>query len=373
MDKPFVFGVPVGDSHFIGREDEIKRLSTNFRYGVNTILISPRRWGKTSLVDKVATMVQTKKIVVVKTDVFSCRDEYDFYNVVSAAVLKQTSSKVEEWKDLAKGFIERLAPKLSLSPNPTVDYSISLGISPKTHTPEEVLELPEKIAEKKKCHIVLCIDEFQQVGEFPDSLNVQKRMRTVWQHHKNVSYCFYGSKMHMMTNLFQKKSYPFYKFGEMLYLKPIPLKDWTTYISGRFEQEKKHISDDLIRKLCENVDYQSSYVQQLAYCTLLLTKKTVTDEILDQAMDDLVNQNSGIFIEQVESLTTYQMNFLRAVLSGINRGFGEKAVRDGFDLGVPSNITRLKKSLIDKELVEITENGIVISDPVLRTWLKKIL
>lgn len=373
MDKPFIFGVPVDDSHFIGREEEIKRLSTNFKYGVNTVLISPRRWGKTSLVNKVADSVTSKKLVVVKTDVFSCRDEYDFYNVISAAVLKQTASKVEEWKDLAKGFIERLAPKFSLSPDPTLDYSISLGITPKTHTPEEVLDLPEKIAQRKGCHIILCIDEFQQVGDFPNSLNVQKRMRTVWQHQKNVSYCLYGSKMHMMTNLFQKKSYPFYKFGEMLYLKPIPLKDWTAYISSRFEREKKRISDDLIRQLCESVEYQSSYVQQLAYCTLLLTKKTVTKEILDQAMEDLVNQNSSVFIEQVESLTTYQMNFLRAVVAGVNGGFGEKAVRDIFDLGVPSNIARLKKSLIDKELIEITENGIIIGDPVLKIWLQKVL
>jgi hypothetical protein len=373
MDKPFIFGVPVDDSHFIGREDEIQRLSTNFKYGINTILISPRRWGKTSLVNKVASAIGSKKTIVVKTDVFSCRDEYDFYNVISAAVLKQTASKVKEWKDLAQGFIERLTPRLSLSPDPASDYSISLGITPKTHTPEEVLGLPERIAERKGCHIILCIDEFQQVGEFPNSLSVQKRMRTVWQHQKNVSYCLYGSKMHMMTNLFQKKSYPFYKFGEMLYLKPIPLKDWTTYISSRFEKEKKHISDELIQQLCESVEYQSSYVQQLAYCTLLLTKKTVTKEILDQALEDLVNQNSGIFIEQVESLTTYQMNFLRAILSGVNSGFGEKTVRENFNIGVPSNIARLKKSLIDKELVEITEKGIIIGDPVLRIWLQKVL
>ena len=235
------------------------------------------------------------------------------------------------------------------------------------------LDLPEKIAQRKGCHIILCIDEFQQVGEFPNSLNIQKRMRTVWQHQQNVTYCLYGSKMHMMTNLFQKKSYPFYKFGEMLYLKPIPLKDWTTYISSRFEREKKHISEELIRLLCESVEFQSSYVQQLAYCTLLLTKKTVTKEILNQAIEDLVNQNSGVFIEQVESLTTYQMNFLRAVLSGVSSGFGEKAVRENFDLGVPSNITRLKQSLIDKELVEITEKGIIIGDPVLIICSQKVL
>lgn len=373
MDKPFIFGVPVEDSHFIGREEEINRLITNFKYGVNTVLISPRRWGKTSLVNKVAGMTASKELLVVKMDIFSCRNEYDFYNVFSEAILKQTASKVEEWKDLAKGFIERLAPKISMSPDPLPEYSLSLGITSKTHTPKEVLQLPETIAQRKGCHLLVCIDEFQQVGEFPDSLTVQKRMRSVWQHQNNVSYCLYGSKMHMMTNLFQKKSYPFYKFGEMLYLKPISLDAWKGYISGRFEQEGKHISDELIQQLCETIEYHSSYVQQLAYCTLLLTEDNVTEEILTAAIEDLIAQNSSIFIEQTQSLTSYQLNFLRAILYGVNNGFNEKEVRESFDLGVPSNVDRLKKSLVDKELIEYTEKGVEIGDPVLRLWLKRVL
>ena len=373
MDKPFVFGIPVDDHHFIGREGEIKRLAANFRYGVNTVLISPRRWGKTSLVNKVVGMAASKELLVVKMDVFSCRNEYDFYNTFSEAILKQTASKIEEWKDLAKGFIERLVPKITMSPDTLSEYSLSLGITPKTHAPEEVLQLPETIAQRKNCHLLVCIDEFQQIGEFPDSLMVQKRMRTVWQQQKNVSYCLYGSKMHMMTNLFQKKSYPFYKFGEMFFLKPIPLKDWVAYISERFTMEGKHISDDLIQQLCETVEYHSSYVQQLAYCTLLLTEKEVTAAILSAAIEDLVAQNAGVFIEQVQSLTSYQLNFLRAILFGVYNGFSEKEVRESFNLGVPSNIARLKKSLIDKELVEITERGVEIGDPVLRLWLQKVL
>lgn len=373
MDKPFIFGVPVEDSHFIGREGEINRLATNFKYGMNTILISPRRWGKTSLVNKVAGLVTSKELLVVKMDIFSCRNEYDFYNVFSEAILKQTASKVEEWKDVAKGFIERLTPKISMSPDPLSEYSLSLGITAKTHTPEEILQLPETIAQRKDCHVLICIDEFQQVGEFPDSLTIQKRMRSVWQHQDNVSYCLYGSKMHMMTNLFQKKSYPFYKFGEMLYLKPISLDAWKSYISGRFEQEGKHISDKLIQKLCETVAYHSSYVQQLAYSTLLLTKDEVSEEILAAAVEDLISQNSSIFIEQTQSLTSYQLNFLRAILYGVNNGFNEKEVRESFDLGVPSNVARLKKSLVDKELIEYTENGVEIGDPVLRLWLKRVL
>lgn len=373
MNKPFIFGVPVEDNHFIGREGEINRLATNFKYGVNTVLISPRRWGKTSLVNKVAGLVASKELLVVQMDIFSCRNEYDFYNVFSEAILKQTASKVEEWKDLAKGFIERLAPKISMSPDPLSEISLSLGITAKTHAPEEILQLPQTIAQRKGCHVLVCIDEFQQVGEFPDSLTVQKRMRTVWQHQDSVSYCLYGSKMHMMTNLFQKKSYPFYKFGEMLYLKPISLDAWKSYISERFDQEGKHISGQLIQKLCETVEYHSSYVQQLAYCTLLLTEDQVTEEILAAAIEDLISQNSSIFIEQTQSLTSYQLNFLRAILYGINNGFNEKEVRESFNLGVPSNVARLKKTLVDKELIEYTEKGVEIGDPVLRLWLKRVL
>jgi hypothetical protein len=78
-------------------------------------------------------------------------------------------------------------------------------------------------------------------------------------------------------------------------------------------------------------------------------------------------------IEQTQSLTSYQLNFLRAILYGVNNGFNEKEVRESFNLGVPSNVDRLKKSLVEKELIEYTEKGVEIGDPVLRLWLKRIL
>ena len=373
-NRPFMFGIPVEDSHFIGRHTETERLSANFRNGINTILLSPRRWGKTSLVNKVATTVNSKEIIVVVTmDIFSCRNEYDFYNKFSEAILKQTASRVEEWRDIAKGFIERLVPKISMSLDGQSEYGFSLGITPKTHQPEEVLSLPEIIASRKGCRIVVCIDEFQQVGEFPDSLSVQKRMRTVWQYQKNVSYCLYGSKIHMMTNLFQKKSYPFYKFGELLYLKNIPFETWLPYIQEGFAKQGKHISEQLVKQLCESVDYQSSYVQQLAYDTLLLTDNEVTEDILKAALNDLVDQNSIVFIEQTQSLTSYQLNFLRAILAGQSTEFGKKDLREEYDYGSPSNITRLKNALTAKELIEPTAKGYIIGDPVLRLWLKRVL
>ena len=219
----------------------------------------------------------------------------------------------------------------------------------------------------KLCNTRLCI------RKFPDSLSFQKRLRTEWQHHKNVSYCLYGSKMHLMTTIFQKKSFPFYKFGEIMYLKNIPLESWTPYIQRQFRSAGKEISNETVRSLCETVDYQSSYVQQLAYCTLLRTIGTVTPDILQAATTDLIEQNSSIFIEQVQSLTSYQLNFLRAVISGIKDHFGEEKTREEFRLGSPSNINRLKTTLTNKELIEQTSSGIIIGDPVLKLWLSKIL
>lgn len=373
MEQPFIFGVPAEDSHFIGREKEIARLESNFNYGVNTVLMSPRRWGKTSLVKRVARSEKVEDSIIIQMDIFACRSEYDFYNTFSSAILKQSASKIEELMELARGFIERLVPKLSVSPGPGAEYSVSLGITPKTHSPEEVLSLPEIIAQRKKCKMVICIDEFQQVGEFPNSLEVQKRFRGVWQHQKHVSYCLYGSKLHMMTKLFLKKSYPFYKFGEVLNLEPIPLQTWTPYIQGRFNAFGKQISGEFVQRICETVEYQASYVQQLAYSVLLLSDKEVTEESFGMAVNDLLAQNSNVFIEQTQSLTTYQLNFLRAVMDGVSSGFGEASVRERYNLGSTSNITRLKKSMIDKELVELTPKGIILGDPVLKLWLKRVI
>ena len=373
MEQPFVFGVPADKPHFIGREKELARLEANFKFGVNTVLMSPRRWGKTSLVNRASQSAGSDNRIIVQMDIFACRSEYDFYNTFTSALLKQTASKVEEWWDLAKGFIERLAPRIAVKPDPGTEYSLSLGITPKTHTPEEVLSLPERIAEKKNCELVICIDEFQQVGEFPNSLEVQKRLRGVWQHQKHISYCLYGSKLHMMTKLFLKKSYPFYKFGDIINLEPIPLQTWIPYITGRFDVFGKQIDESFVKRICETVKYQSSYVQQLAYSVLLLSDKKVTEESFSLAVEDLVAQNSNAFIEQTQSLTAYQINFLRALIDGVSNGFGDAAIREKYNLGSPSNITRLKKSMIEKELVEISMDGISLGDPVLKLWLQRIL
>ena len=372
MEKPFVFGKAVSDSNFIGREEESERLRQNFSYGVNTVLMSPRRWGKTSIVHRVGDEVKTDKLLVVYIDIFSCRDEYDFYNKFAEQILTQTENRFEKWKDLAFDFIARLSPKINYSVDGGFnEYSVSLGITQKSHKPEEVLQLPQIIAQKKNCDILVCIDEFQQIGEFTNSLSVQKRMRGVWQLQENVSYCLYGSKKHMMESIFLEKTYPFYKFGEIIPLKLIPIEKWIPYIRKGFEMGGKLIENKYIIQICESVEYNPSYVQQYSWILFSNTKDTVDEHLLKRSLQDLIDENSPLFMHQTESLTTFQLNFLRAILNGIHTNFGCAEIREQFHLGSYSNINRIIKSLIDKELISDSDRRIFISDPVLCKWLEQ--
>lgn len=369
--KPFIFGVATSGDNFTDREKETARLLSNFQHGVNTVLISPRRWGKTSLVQKVCRLTQSDKLKIVYLDIFSCRSDGDFYNAFAAAVLKQTSSKWDEWVENAKLFLSRISPRISLGPDPMSDFSISLELNPKSDDIDEILQLPEKIAQKKGINIVVCIDEFQQIAEFKDSKTFQKRLRSVWQLQKSVSYCLFGSKMHLMNELFEKRNLPFYKFGDAVYLPKISISDWIEYICGRFEATGKHISKELAEKICRTVDNHSSYVQQLAWLVWIQTKEVATDQNFEDAFQDIVDQNTPLFEKQTESLTTYQMNFLRAIVNGVHKEFTTQEVLQKYQLGSSANVSTVKRALIKKELIETEKQQVIIPDPVMRIWLKR--
>lgn len=371
--KPFIFGIATSGDNFTDRKKDTERLLLNFQHGVNTVLISPRRWGKTSLVQKVCHLAQSDKLKVVYLDIFSCRSDKDFYDAFAAAVLKQTSSKLDEWLENIKLFLSRVSPKISIGTDPMTDFSISLEMNPKREDVEEILQLPEKIAQKKGFNIVICIDEFQQIAEFKDSNTFQKRLRSVWQLQKSVSYCLFGSKKHLMNELFEKKSLPFYKFGDAIYLSKIGTADWVDYICRRFIVTGKVITKELAERICKMVDNHSSYVQQLAWLVWIRTDQLATINDLEAAYQDIIEQNTPLFEKQTESLTTYQMNFLRAIIDGVHSEFTTQETLNKYQLGSSANVAIVKKALVKKELIEVEKRQIVISDPLLAVWLKKEL
>jgi uncharacterized protein len=374
MIKPFTFGsISTGKDNFTDREEEIKRLSLNFQNGINTILISPRRWGKTSVVKRTAEVTNSNTLKIIYMDIFSCKDDKEFYDTYATNILRQTSNQWQEWVKDAKEFLSRLSPKISIGTDPTNDFSLSLSVNEKQESEFDILNLSEKIAKKKNIRIVVCIDEFQQILNFADNEIFQKKLRTVWQHHTNVSYCLFGSKKHLMSLLFEKKSLPFYKFGDIIYLQKIPQEDWVKYICNQFSKFGKHISKEFAIQICQTVDNHSSYVQQLSWLIFLRCEKEVNKENFDDAVEDLINQSSMLFQKDTEQLSLYQMNFMKALCSGVTDNFSTKQVMEKYNLGTTANVSRVKQALEQKELIDISNKKISLLDPIYKIWFNKNL
>ena len=369
--QSFLYGVSVGGDNFTDRVKETRRLKMNFENGLNVILISPRRMGKTSLVKHVAQVVDKDIVQIVYIDIYDCRSEYDFYNKFAEAMMTQTASKIEAALDNVRQFLARLTPKVSVNPDPSLEYSFSLGITPKDYSPEEILSLPERMASRIGKHIVVCIDEFQQVGEWPDSLTVQKRMRGAWQHHTHASYCLFGSRQHMMNQLFQNKRMPFYQFGEPNYLQPIPTEEWVPFIQSKFEKQGLYIDEPYVQQICSIVGNQSSYVQQLSWDVMLNTEKAVTNETIQAGVEDLLIQCTPLFMEQTGGLSSFQLNMLRAIVDGQHSQWTSQEVISKYNLGTKSNVTKMQKTLIERDFIVATEEGLYLSDPVMGLWLQR--
>ena len=114
-NSPFQFGKTVSSKLFVNREKEKNRIGENFKSGINTILISPRRWGKTSLVRETARLVslQEKNLLFCFIDVFSVLNEEEFYETLARELIKCSSSKIEDWLSAGKDFFKAIVPRFS--------------------------------------------------------------------------------------------------------------------------------------------------------------------------------------------------------------------------------------------------------------------
>lgn len=369
MRSPFVFGKIVSNKAFINRQQEIKRLSVNFDSNINTILISPRRWGKSSLVKKTAVSLKTKnsKIKFCFLDMFRIRSEEDFYQRLSAEVIKSTSGKLEDWVITAKKYLGSLSPKITFGSDPTTDFSISFNFNENVIDVDEILNLAENISRKKGLQIIICIDEFQNTENFKDSLNFHKQLRSVWQHHQHTSYCLYGSKRHMMINLFENQSMPFYKFGDVIYLQKIAPEHFIDFIVRSFKRTGKTIRTKSALRIVELMDNHPYYIQQFAHLVWTNTETEVTSDIINIAINDIITQNAMLYYNIVDNLSETQINFLSALADG-KQNFGSIEVMQDYKLGTSGNVSKIKNVLTEKEIIHIEEKMVTFLDPVFKLW-----
>lgn len=367
-ESPFIFGRKVSGNSFTDREKETERLLSNFRNRVNTVLISPRRWGKSSLVKKAGDLTNSEVTKVIYIDAFNLRDAGEFYTVLATEVIKGTSNTIETWVEHVKRFFSRLSPRFSFGPDPFTSFELSFEMDSVERNYQEILDLPEKIAIDKGIRLVICIDEFQNTANFYEAALFHKRLRAAWQNQQTVTYCLYGSKQHMMTALFEKQSMPFYKFGENLHIGKISSDDWVSYITSQFQRTGKSITFPLAQKIASAVKCHSYYVQQLSHLVWQRTSEKSTEDILSAALDDLLSQNAMLYLRDTEMMSETQLYFMKALASGITRGFSSQENLLKFKLGSSANVSKIRKTLVKKELIEIHGQEIEFLDPAYELW-----
>jgi len=249
-------------------------------------------------------------------------------------------------------------------------FSISFDWEEIKKHKEEILNLPEKVAIQKKIKLIVCLDEFQVIAGFKGYNELERRMRAVWQRHKTVTYCIYGSQRHMMTEIFNNPSKPFYRFGDIILLSKIERKSWINFICKSFSETGKMITEEEAGMIADLMQFHPWYVQQLSHYTWNLTGKGVTKSDILTALNELLNANLPLYQRETEILSSTQINLLKAVALG-ERHLTSARVMNDFHLGTPRNVSKNKALLINNDVIGESADSYYFLDPAFEIWFRK--
>lgn len=354
--NPFKFGTVVDDEYFTNRTEEIKKISSILASENHLILISPRRYGKTSLVKKVIS--ETKRPIIF-IDLQLVTGIEDFTSHLLQKILRQYP--YEKAKQFIKKF--RVVPNLSLNPlSNEIDISFD-PIQSSQSILEDVFNILEKLSSKKK-KIIVVFDEFQEINKIEKGLD--KKLRAIIQHQKRINYVMMGSQESLMREIFEKKKSPFYHFGYLMQLNRIPENDFYEFLLTRFSKVLKD-APSLCKDIINFTRLHPYYTQQLAYN---LWENLQNNENLD--IKEVIQKSIIIHDNDYERiwalLNKTEMKIIIA-LASVNKSPMTDKIRFQYKLGATSTVFSSLKKLIEKGLVIQVEKGYEIEDPFFREWL----
>ena len=356
MNNPFRFGSVVSGDYFTDREVEYERLSQIIAGRNHVIMIAPRRFGKTSLVNKV---VANTNRPVLWLDLQLLTNTGDFANQLMKQLFKKYP--FEKLKFMIRNF--RIVPTLSVNP---VTNNVEISFQPHTDSfvyLEDVLNLIEKLG-KEKSRPVVVFDEFQDLLSLDKSLD--KRLRSVVQFHKNINYVFMGSSESMMKQIFEDKKSPFYHFGQLFTLDKILYSEFLNFLQSRFAaitRKAPKISEEILAfSQCH-----PHYTQQLAFHVwMVLERKKYSENIVNETIASIILQHDNDF----ERLWSNFNNTDKKVL--IEIAFEQANLLSAAALYKHTSAS----STIFSALKRLTTKGILIKtkkyeidDPFFRKWI----
>ncbi len=371
--NPFITKGYESKAYFCDREAELKNLLRNVKNDIDTTLISIRRLGKSALIYRLFEELEVqKKYVCIFADMYATQNLKDFTETLALAVY----TKFPEKRGIGKRFSEFLKRL-----RPIITYDALTG-APEIHFEfvaqkecEQTLRSIFTFLESQHIHIVLAIDEFQQIALYPEK-NTEALLRTFMQTLKNIRFIFSGSNKHLMAEIFNTAKRPFFGSTQTIGLNSIPEKKYSKFIHEKFREYRRSIDDDA-------VDFILSWTLQHTYYTQIVCKnvfarkeKQITIDMVKEICDEILLQQQVIYIQYKQLLSPMQWKLLLAtakegkVYAPQSKDFLKK-----YNLGAASSVQKAMEALLEKQMLfSLGEENTIfyrVYDAFLLRWLER--
>lgn len=374
QENPFVFGEIIDDANFVNRTDELSNLVRDLADGQKVFLLSPRRFGKSSLVALALLKLKKRHIHTVNLTVSSYSSYAQFLEKFAEKVLR-AAGPWERVKDWATRFGRQVKPDVTIN-MATGEISLSLGkgagFDPAPIAPD-VFALPGELTKNAGFRMAICLDEFQQISQFNGG-SVENAIRNQVQEQREVGYVFAGSQPSLMEEMLSAKR-PFHKAGPQMFLDKIPAKDWKEFIARHFRKRGRTLDDPGLETLLAAADLIPYDVQRIAHelwdYAELKDKRQLDVSDVKFVIESLVTSQSTYYELLWEQLSARQ----RAALQAISyRGASEiysQGVREEFRLGPASSVQKALHSLDSRDILDRYKGNYFFLDPLFPCWIKR--
>jgi uncharacterized protein len=374
--NPFVYGEVVPVVAFVDRETELDRLTRDLLAGQKIFLISPRRYGKSSLVRQALRAAERGGALTVEVTVSSYSSYVAFLEGYARALLG-VETRLDKARAWMREMLGSVRPEIRMEPDDrggsqlAVSFPSARSERDVSRLAQEVFALPGRIAEARRRRLAVALDEFQAIGSF-DGGNVEHALRAAVQHQRQVGYVFSGSEPSLMERMLGR-SRPFYKAGPVMRLQKIPADRFADFIEARFRATRLRPAAGLgaaIVELAGNLPYD---VQRLAHEVWDDAQggRTVGLDDLHQTLKRLLGEHEAIFEATWQRLTLAQRAALRAAVLEEGRELLSGDSRARYRLGGASTVQASLSALVREDILAREGTQYVVVDSLLREWVAR--
>ena len=364
MHNPFSYTKIVSGPSFCNREKEIKELSSYIINSQNVLLYSNRRIGKSSLLLRITERLKSKRKFLY-VDLYGTLSEMDFVSAVFKS-LRQLESNLDKLFNVLKGPLSSLSMTLSVDPNTSLP-TISPGFvsSQKAKFLEDAFGAIIRLSNKEPLCVIF--DEFPEVAEYTE-LDFEKRLRSIIQTHKEISYVFSGSKRHTLLRMFSENKRAFFKQAEPYQLFEIDKKHYVKWVKGLFSSKNVHLKDDFIFSVVSVCESHPMYVQRFFFH--LWEEKKIEKNTIYKIMELILQRQEGEFLAIWDSLTLNQKKVLKLILKTGGTGLFSAEALSSVQLKTGSQIEKAIEFLVRMDIV-IKNDAYHFQDLMFKYWLKQ--